>query len=82
MSDQSIPCWVVKLVVRLGRDGTQETAPQLQFTLHSLDKIEFGLLIAESYRAQGGNCPRNGEGARGLIGCGGWKQQGSILHRL
>lgn len=57
MSDQSIPRWVVKLVVRLGRGSTQETAPQLQFTLHTPDKIEFGLLRAASYRAEGGNCP-------------------------
>lgn len=82
MSDQSIPCWVVKLVVRLGRDGTHETVPQLQFTLHTLYKIEFGLLIAASYRARDGNCTRNDERARGLIGCTVWKLHGSILHRL
>lgn len=35
----------------------QETAPQLQLTLLTPDKIEFGLTIAPSYRVQGGNCP-------------------------
>lgn len=49
MSDHSIPRWVVKLVVRMGGEGTHETVPQLQFALHTLFKIEFSLLIAASY---------------------------------
>lgn len=49
MSDHSIPCWVVKLVARLGRAGRQETAPKLQITMHTQFKIEFRLLIAASY---------------------------------